>query len=104
MITISILALVSCSTDDILNDDNNSTNPTNSTGTNSSSSGSTPTTAGDLATFTIAVDSTDLSETETIPSDDEDYLENNSFTSTISIVYNGTSASYSGRRNGKFHG
>ncbi|MFC2710838.1 carbohydrate-binding domain-containing protein [Hoylesella oralis] len=96
MITISILALVSCSTDDILNDDSNSTNPTNSTGTNSSSSGSTPTTAGDLATFTIAVDSTDLSETETIPSDDEDYLENNSFTSTISIVYNGTSASYSG--------
>ena len=38
MITISILALVSCSTDDILNDDNNSTNPTNSTRTNSSSS------------------------------------------------------------------
>ena len=39
MLTISILTLVSCSIDDVLNDNSNSTNPTNSTGTNSSSSG-----------------------------------------------------------------
>jgi TolA-binding protein len=62
----------------------------------SSSSSSTPTTAGDLTTFDIAVDSTALTETETVPSDNEDYIENNTFSSVINIKYSGTSATVSG--------
>ena len=54
----------------------------------------------DLYTFTIAVDSTAFSESETVPSDDEDYLENNEFSSEITITYSGTSASYSGSVSG----
>lgn len=54
----------------------------------------------DLLTFTIAIDSTAFSESETVPSDDEDYLENNTFSSEITISFNGTSASYSGSVSG----
>lgn len=66
----------------------------------SSSSSSTPTTAGDLTTFDIAVDSTALTETETVPSDNEDYIENNTFSSVINIKYSGTSATVSGSADG----
>jgi hypothetical protein len=66
----------------------------------SSSSSSTPTTAGDLTTFDIAVDSTALTETETVPSDNEDYIENNTFSSVINIKYSGTSATVSGTADG----
>ncbi|MBQ7472171.1 MAG: carbohydrate-binding domain-containing protein [Prevotella sp.] len=51
---------------------------------------------GNLSSLSISVDSTSLAETESIPADDEDYLENNSFPETIYIYYNGTSASYEG--------
>ena len=37
-----------------------------------------------------------LTESETIPADDEDYIENNTFGNSIAIVYNGTSATVSG--------
>src|SRR5574344_3124033 len=49
---------------------------------------------GDLTSFDVAIDSTDLSETETVPSDNEDYIENNTFSSTVNTVYNGSSAPY----------
>lgn len=95
------LLAVSCSDtsdlDDYLNGTATTTTPTGGGG---SSSTTTPTTAGDLTTFTIAVDSTSLSETESIPSDNEDYVENNSFTSTINIVYSGTTATVSGSVDG----
>lgn len=95
------LLAVSCSdTSDLDDYVNGSTTTTTPTGGGSSSSTTTPTTAGDLTTFTIAVDSTALSETETIPSDNEDYVENNSFTSTINIVYSGTTATVSGSVDG----
>src|SRR5574344_133628 len=55
---------------------------------------------GDLTSFDVAIDSTDLSETETVPSDNEDYIENNTFSSTVNIVYNGSSASYTGSVDG----
>lgn len=65
-------------------------------GNGSGSESGIPTDAGDIATFDIAIDSTALSETETIPIDDEDYLENNTFGSSISIKYEGNTASISG--------
>jgi len=50
-----------------------------------------------LTDMTVDIDKTALSETETIPSDDEDYIENNSFDAgTIKIAYNGSSAAVTG--------
>lgn len=55
---------------------------------------------GELTSFDIEVDTTALSETETIPTDDEDYVENNSFTNVVSIVFNGSLATWSGSVDG----
>lgn len=53
-----------------------------------------------LATFDIAVNTSSLTETETVPSDDEDYIENSEFSNTVSIVYSGSSATVSGSVDG----
>ncbi len=55
---------------------------------------------GELTTFTIALDETALSEEETIDEMDEDYIENNTFGSTIGICFNGTSAAVNGEVSG----
>lgn len=77
-----------CSSDDPIQDDG-STNGGNSSSTTYSSS------LSELTSFDIEVDTSSLTEDETIPEDDEDYIENNSFTKTVSIIFNGSSASYS---------
>ena len=51
---------------------------------------------GEVRTFDIAVDSTSLTETENIDLDDEDYVENNEFTQTIGITWNGDAVSVNG--------
>ena len=51
---------------------------------------------GDLTSFDIQLNEETLTESETIPADDEDYIENNTFDNSIAIVYNGTSATVSG--------
>ena len=54
-----------------------------------------------LTTFDVALNTSPLSETESsIPADDEDYIENSEFTSTISIVYSGSSATVTGSVSG----
>jgi len=59
-------------------------------------------TAGDdLDDFDITIDTSALTESETIPTDEsdedyEDYIENNTFNNTITITYDGTSATVSG--------
>ncbi len=56
---------------------------------------------GSLTSFEIAVDSTALSgETETIPADDEDYIENNSFETVIKVKYAGSSVTVEGEADG----
>lgn len=55
--------------------------------------------SSELTQFSINVDSTALSESETIDAEDEDYVENNSFKNTITITYNGSSATKSGDDN-----
>ena len=55
---------------------------------------------GDLTSFDIQLNEETLAESETIPADDEDYIENNTFGNTIAIVYNGTSATVSGAVDG----
>src|SRR5574344_3003 len=72
-----------------------------SSSSSSSSSSSVPTTGGDVATFTIAIDSTTaVSETDNVDATDEDYVENSTFGSTIYIAYNGTSATVTGSVSG----
>ena len=55
---------------------------------------------GTLGSFTVAVDSTALAESEVVPSDDTDYWENNSFASTIYIRYAGSQATVEGSAEG----
>lgn len=53
-----------------------------------------------LSTFDVALNTSSLSETETVPSDDEDYIENSEFSSTIEVVYSGSSATVTGSVSG----
>lgn len=55
-------------------------------------SGSTAADFGELTAFAIAIDESNLEETETIDPEDEDYVENNSFGQTVSITFSGNSA------------
>ena len=93
MVMALTIVVASCASDNEWEDNwwqQNGTNPMDGAASNVSAS------IGELTSFTIAVDSTALSETETIPTDDEDYVENNSFGSTISITYSGNTATVSG--------
>ena len=56
----------------------------------SSPGGGSTASIGELTSFTIAVDSTALNESETIDPSDEDYIENNTFDNEIKITFNGT--------------
>ena len=93
IVAMATLVAASCSSGDDFIDDYFDIIDTPS---GSSSAGSSASTAGTLTTFDIAIDSTAIAESETIPADDKDYLENNSFTETISIRYEGASATVTG--------
>ena len=55
-----------------------------------------PAESGDLLDFTVAFDENDESTygsmTETVSSDEDDFIENSEFTSVVTITYNGTTA------------
>jgi len=92
------MGLLSCSEDNAYEPDFSPGNEIPGNG----ASGGTGTTAsiGDLTSFTIDVDSTALDESETIDASDEDYIENNTFDSTIKIHYNGNNATVDGEVTG----
>ncbi len=101
IIMAAILLCAACSSGDDLLDDYTESIANGSTGSSSTSSGSSSTTTNsDLSSLDVTIDSSELSETETIPTDDEDYVENYSATQTIYITYNGSSASYEGSVSG----
>lgn len=88
------LAFASCQSDDT--DFSDIIGATDNSGASSSDTTSTTTEAK-----SIAIDSTDCSETETIPtsassSTYNDYVENSEFNYTVTITYSGTSATISG--------
>ena len=95
IMVISIMAMVivfaACVSDEALglNDYNG-----NATG------GKVETSLGELTAFTVVLDETSLSEAETIDETDEDYIENNTFGSTVGISFNGGSAEVSGEIDG----
>ena len=62
-------------------------------GGNTTGSGATGDTS-DVATFDIALNESSLTETETIPTDDNDYVENSSFTQTVAITLSDGGATY----------
>jgi hypothetical protein len=98
MIAAITLLVASCGSGDVWEDSNDNMTP--GTG-GSTSAGTTTTTGGDLDKLTIAIDSTTaLTENESVPSDDEDYVENSDFTSKISIAYSGSSATVTGSATG----
>lgn len=53
-------------------------------------------TNGDAASFDFDIDTSSLSEEETIPLDDNDYVENTTFTKSVNIAFDEGSASFSG--------
>jgi len=61
----------------------------------SNTSGSTSTTS-DVATFDVSINKANISEQETIPADDNDYVENTTFTRQVAIVFGNGTASVSG--------
>ena len=86
LITVLLAAgLLSCAKESPFDPDFNQNNEIPS-----SPSGGSAASIGELTSFTIAVDSTALSESETIDPSDEDYIENNTFDNEIKIAFNGT--------------
>ena len=94
-----------CSTDNGWMDDDWNT-PGYNEGTDASNSGTAyDSSISELTSFDIAIDETALTETETIPTEEdadnyEDYIENNTFSSEVSIAFDGTSATVSGEVKG----
>ena len=100
MALMATILIASCSIHDDYYRDIMDGNTWNNTPNGGSSTSTIPTTADKLLSFEITVDSTALDESESIPVDDEDYVENNSFNSTVYINYNGSTASYTGSVDG----
>ena len=97
-IVIAFTVMAGCSTDNDSWDTGNGGNNGNADGSTTYSSS-----ISDLRSFDIAIDTTALSETETIPTDGdeaEDYIENNTFSNEVHIAFNGTTATSSGSVDG----
>ena len=87
----SFALMIGCSNDDPVSDWSDWTSDTGGNGGSSQTSGTSYT--GEVATFDVSIDTSTLAETEgEIPADDDDYVENTTFTQSLSIVYDGTTA------------
>ena len=93
MTAVLAAGLTACTSDDPLSSYNNA----DWTSGGGSTSGGTSTTTGDLTSFTVAIDKTTAEPTNNASAqypDSEDMLENNSFTTQVNIVFNGSNATY----------
>ena len=87
----SFALMIGCSNDDPVSDWSDWTSDTGGNGGSSQTSGTSYT--GEAATFDVSIDTSTLAETEgEIPADDDDYVENTTFAQSLSIVYDGTTA------------
>lgn len=99
---VAMLTMVGCSSNSDFLDDWENGNDTGNGNGDSGASGTTVTPSSsisDLTSFDISIDKTVLTESEAIPTEGdeaEDYIENNTFSNTVSIAFNGTSATTSG--------
>jgi hypothetical protein len=91
MAVIALFAVTACSSDDILDQSNNNT--TVSDDDNMTTTGTTDnvtdgaSTEGDVTTFTVAFNKNAIAESQTVDSEDDDYIENTTFAKTITITY-----------------
>jgi len=94
--------LVSCDSDDYTysNYINNNGWQNEQTGGFGGESSSTEADINGLTDFDIAFNTESLNETETIPADDNNYVENTSFKGTITITYDGDKATVEGDSDG----
>lgn len=90
--------MAACSSSPFLSDDVNDEGSNDNNGNTDSGSSATTyaSSLADLTSFDIAIDKTALEESETVPADDEDYIENNTFKNEVAIVFNGSTATVSG--------
>ena len=96
LVGIATLLAASCSAGDDYLDNINNYMQDNGYRPNGNSSSIIADSADNLGDLTIAVDSTAIEESETIPADNEDYLENNTFNNEIRIHFNNAEASVTG--------
>ena len=96
LVGIATLLAASCSAGDDYLDNINNYMQDNGYRPNGNSSSIIADSADNLGDLTIAVDSTAIEESETIPADNEDYLENNTFNNEICIHFNNAEASVTG--------
>lgn len=94
------IVLAGCSDDTY-----NYIDPFNGGGTTPGGQGGSNATGDDLEAFDISFDTSALSETEVIPSDENDesysdYVENSTFSRQVTITFDGTSASVTGSTDG----
>ena len=100
MLALAITTVAGCSSDNDSWDTSNGGNSNNSGGSGSTTYSSS---IADLRSFDIAIDTTALAETETIPTDGdeaEDYIENNTFANEVYIAYDGATATVTGSVDG----
>ncbi len=96
LVGIATLLAASCSAGDDYLDNINNYMQDNGYRPNGNSSSIIADSADNLGDLTIAVDSAAIEESETIPADNEDYLENNTFNNEIRIHFNNAEASVTG--------
>lgn len=92
---VAVVLFAACASDPDIEGEgtNNDNTASGGTGTSSVTYASS---ISDITSFDINIDKSDLDESETVPSDDEDYIENNTFKNEVAIAFNGTSASVTG--------
>jgi len=106
-LAVAAMALAACSGGDDYVEDNTTNNNENNNSGNNGDGGNTyiDSSGDDLETFDISFDTSSLTESETIPTDEnadnyDDYLEHSTFSNTITIAYIDGSASVSGSVDG----
>ena len=93
-----LFAVTACTTDDSWNDNSWTENTTTSNDDNSTTTGSTDNVAngasseGDVTSFTVALNRNAISESMTVDSEDDDYIENTTFDKTITITFSTSGA------------
>lgn len=94
-LSVLLLLLVSCTTEAFdFGEEEGTLGDGSGSGGGSQSDPTIPAESGDLLDFTVAFDENDESTygsmTETVSSDEDDFIENSEFTSVVTITYNGT--------------
>ena len=88
-----IAAMTACSSDDDSIDDSSSSNDNNAATTSTAEDVlSKVTSNGDITTFNVDINKASLSETLSVDENDDDYIENTSFASTITVTFSTSGA------------